>query len=167
MQTRPRRNASDGAKVLEENTTWEAVPRVNCCSCFSFDLETPVKENNPFPALTGYFISKKHACYFSNCLGAPAGSTISEQCHLLVYGESISSLRRAAACTACLDARMPSRFRRVFVTLWTGAHQVPLSMGFSSQASWNGLPCPPPADLPNPGIKSACVSCTAGRFFTH
>ena len=48
-----------------------------------------MKENNPFPALTGYFISRKHTCYFSNCLGAPVGSTVSEQCHLLVYGESI------------------------------------------------------------------------------
>ena len=31
--------------------------------------------------------------------------------------------------------------------------QVPLSMGFSRQEYWSGLPCPPPGDLPNPGIK--------------
>ena len=38
-------------------------------------------------------------------------------------------------------------------TLWTGAWQSPLSMGFSRQEYWSGLPCPPPRDLPNPGIK--------------
>ena len=41
----------------------------------------------------------------------------------------------------------------LFVTLWTVAHQAPLSMGFSKQEYWSGLPCPPPGDLPNPGIE--------------
>ena len=36
---------------------------------------------------------------------------------------------------------------------WTVAHQAPLSMGFSKQEYWSGLPFPPPGDLPNPGIK--------------
>ena len=38
-------------------------------------------------------------------------------------------------------------------TLCTVACQAPLSMGFSRQESWSGLPCPPPGDFPNPGIK--------------
>ena len=38
-------------------------------------------------------------------------------------------------------------------TLWTVAHQVPLSIGFSKQEYWSVLPCPPPGDLPDPGIK--------------
>ena len=42
---------------------------------------------------------------------------------------------------------------QLFVTPWTVACQAPLSMGFSRQEYWNGLPCPPPGDLPNPGIK--------------
>ena len=42
---------------------------------------------------------------------------------------------------------------RLFATPWTVAHQAPLSMGFSRQESWSGLPCPPPGDLPNPGIE--------------
>ena len=48
-----------------------------------------------------------------------------------------------------------SRFSHVslFLTLWTVIHQAPLSMGFSRQEYWSGLPCPPPGDLPNPGIK--------------
>ena len=38
-------------------------------------------------------------------------------------------------------------------TPWTVAHQVPLSMGFSRQEYWDGLPFPPPRYLPYPGIK--------------
>ena len=39
--------------------------------------------------------------------------------------------------------------------LWTAARQAPLSMGTSRQEDWSGLPCPPPGDLPSPGIKPA------------
>ena len=39
----------------------------------------------------------------------------------------------------------------LFATLWTVAHQAPLSMGFSRQEYWSGLPCPPPGDFPNTG----------------
>ena len=57
---------------------------------------------------------------------------------------------------------------RLFVTPWTVAHQAPLSMGFSRQEYWSGLPCPPPGDLPNPGIEPTSLTCPAlaGRFFT-
>ena len=40
-----------------------------------------------------------------------------------------------------------------FVTPWTVAHQAPLSMGFSRQEYWSGLPCRPPEDLPNTGTE--------------
>ena len=39
----------------------------------------------------------------------------------------------------------------LFAILWTVAGQAPLSMGFSRQEYWSGLPCPPPRDLPEPG----------------
>ena len=42
---------------------------------------------------------------------------------------------------------------RLFATPWTVAHQAPLSMGFSRQEYWSGLPFPSPEDLPNPGIE--------------
>ena len=45
------------------------------------------------------------------------------------------------------------------------AHQAPLSMGFSRQEYWGGLPCPPPGDLPNPRIEPGSPA-LAGRFFT-
>ena len=47
---------------------------------------------------------------------------------------------------------MPRRVR-LFEIAWTVAHQAPLSMGFSRQEYWSGLPCPPPGDLPDPGIE--------------
>ena len=40
-----------------------------------------------------------------------------------------------------------------FVALWTVAHQAPLSMGFSRQGYWSGLPFPTPGDLPDPRIE--------------
>ena len=57
-------------------------------------------------------------------------------------------------------------------TPWTvspwGLHGTPLSMGFSRQEHWNGMPCPLPGHLPNPGIEPVSVmsSALAGRFFT-
>ena len=52
--------------------------------------------------------------------------------------------------------------------LWVVAHQAPLSMGVSRQEYWSGLSCPPPGDLPNPGIELTSLMSPAlvGRFFT-
>ena len=47
----------------------------------------------------------------------------------------------------------PSVLSHLFAIPWTIAHQAPLSMGFSRQEYWSGLPFPPPGDLPNPGIE--------------
>ena len=53
-------------------------------------------------------------------------------------------------------------------TAWTVALQAPLSMGFSRQEYWRGLPGPPPGDLSDPGIEPASLMSPslAGRFFT-
>ena len=53
-------------------------------------------------------------------------------------------------------------------TLWTVARQAPLSMGFSRQGYWSGLPCPPPGALPDPGIKPMSLKspALAGGSFT-
>ena len=81
-------------------------------------------------------------------------------------------LDRMECVCVCVRARVHplSRFSRVrlFATLWTAARQAPLSMGFSRQECWSGLPCPPPGDLPNPGIKPVSLSspALAGGFFT-
>ena len=60
---------------------------------------------------------------------------------------------------------------QLFRNLWTVDCQAPLSMGFSRQEYWSGLPCPPPGDLPNQVMEPAPhISCIreklAGQFFT-
>jgi len=62
----------------------------------------------------------------------------------------------------CVCVCVFSRFMRehLFVTLWTVAHQTPLSMRFSRQECWSGLPCPPSGGLPDPGVEH--LSCCAG-----
>ena len=56
----------------------------------------------------------------------------------------------------------------LFETLWTIAHQAPLSMGFSRHEYWSGLPFPSPGDLPDTGIEpgSLMSPALAGEFFT-
>ena len=62
------------------------------------------------------------------------------------------------SCSALFDSATP----------WNAACQAPLSMGFSRQEYWSGLPFPPPGDLPNPEIEltSSAPPALAGRFFT-
>ena len=50
------------------------------------------------------------------------------------------------------------QLRQTLWTLWTTARQAPLSMGFSRQEDWSGLPCAPPGDLPDPGIQVSSLS---------
>ena len=45
-----------------------------------------------------------------------------------------------------------------FVTPWIVAYQAPLCMGFPRQEYWSVLPCPPPGDLPNPGIEPTSLA---------
>ena len=49
-------------------------------------------------------------------------------------------------------------------TSWTVAHQVPLSMGFSRQEYWNGLPFPSLGNLPHPGIKPVSPALQVDSF---
>ena len=53
------------------------------------------------------------------------------------------------------------------VTLRTVAHQVPLSMGFSRQEYWSGLPCPPSGDLPNLGTETTLQVSCIGRWVVY
>ena len=63
-----------------------------------------------------------------------------------------------------------SRFSHLwlFATLWTAAHQAPLSMGLSGPEYWSGVLFPSPGDLPNPGIEPMSLTspALAGKFFT-
>ena len=74
-----------------------------------------------------------------------------------------SEKNQGRVCKLCVPSHV-----RFFSTLWTVAHQAPLSLGFSRQVYQSGLPFPPPRDLPSPGIKptSLMSPVLAGGFFT-
>ena len=69
----------------------------------------------------------------------------------------------------CQSAVVVSSFSRVSlsVTLWAAACQAPLSMEFSRQEGWDGLPFPPPGDLPDPGIEPASPALADVLFITE
>ena len=93
-----------------------------------------------------------------------------EEPALWIPGRDVAAYSQSSDLRTRLHACMLSCFSRVwlFVTLWAAALQAPLSMGFSRQEYWSGLPCLPPGDLPNPGIKPESLKfpTLAGGFFT-
>ena len=77
----------------------------------------------------------------------PKEKTYQKYNQLIVQKKKKESLEKLCAlCSvtqSCHDSAAP----------WTAACQAPLSMGFSRQEYWSGLPCPSPGDLPNPGFE--------------
>ena len=92
--------------------------------------------------------------------------TAASDCHL----HPVPSCTLPAVHSIIMHVCVLSRFShvRLCATPWTVAHLAPLSVGFSRQEYWSGLPCPPPGDLPNPEVKPSSVMspALAGRFFT-
>ena len=80
----------------------------------------------------------------------------------MVWNLSFKALKNNMCCLSCISC-VP-----LFAIPWTVAHQAPLSRGFSRQEYWSGLPCPPPGDLPYPGVEPASLMSPAwaGGFFT-
>ena len=80
----------------------------------------------------------------------------------LLTSKSVTSFQ-----LSCMHSSHFSRVR-LFATPWTVAHQAPLSMGFSRQGYWSGLPSPPPGALPDPGMGPVSLTspALAGGFFT-
>ena len=68
----------------------------------------------------------------------------------------------------CVCVRSVASICLTLATPWTVACQAPLSIGFSRQEYWSGLPCLPPGELPDPGMEpvSPVSPALAGRFFT-
>ena len=64
--------------------------------------------------------------------------------HIIVKGGCIINFKSVCILTKLCPT---------LVTLWTIAHQAPLSVEFSTQESWSRFPLPPPGDLPDPGIE--------------
>ena len=78
------------------------------------------------------------------------------------YCQREKAIERAIANSVCLSHICSVR---LFVNPWTAACQGPLSMGFSRKEYWSGLPCTPPGDLPNPGIKRGSLAMQADFFY--
>ena len=68
----------------------------------------------------------------------------------------------------CVGLCLVTQSCLTLATPWIVAHWAPLSMGFSRQEYWNGMPFSSPGDLPDPGIETACLMspALAGGFFT-
>ena len=82
----------------------------------------------------------------------PAVSLLTVWCVWCLVAKSLHSHGCLAVSSHAVCAYLVSRVQ-FFATPGTVAFQAPLSMGFSRQGYWSGLPCPSPGDLPNPGIK--------------
>ena len=91
--------------------------------------------------------------YITNHQRSVDSFKIVRQCILNSYCKiKICELLQFSKCRMCVCASH-SVVSRFFVTPWTVTRQAPLSMEFSRQEYWSGLPCPAPGDLPNPGIE--------------
>ena len=93
----------------------------------------------------------------SRSLGSPMA------CH----GQGPPSCWQLLPLCVCVCAKSFQLFQLLAI-LWTVAHQVPLSMGFSRQEYWSGWSCSPPGDLPDPRIEPTSLRspALAGGFFT-
>ena len=72
------------------------------------------------------------------------------------------SVYASAYCRQCVLSHFSSV--RLCETLWSVARQASLSMGFSRQEYWSGLPCPLARDLPNPGTGPMSPVSYIGRW---
>ena len=85
-------------------------------------------------------------------------------------------MRRRVQCSSCKQLQGSRKkvrkyqslsLARLLVTPWTAACLAPLTMGFSRQGYWNGLPFPSPEDLPNPGIEPRSRALQADSSLTE
>ena len=113
---------------------------------------TPLQKE-VWPLLSGFqeLISKSLGCHLHRTV-----SVLSQQCdwgwgtfESTADGLESEVNHLGSGCAVCQSLSCV----QLFMTPWPGAHQSPLSMGFSRQEYWSGLPLPSPGDLPNPGIK--------------
>ena len=82
---------------------------------------------------------------------SPPGSSVHGISQARLLGWMVISFSRRSFTLVCVSRSVTSGY---FETPWAVALQTPLSMGFSRQEYWSGLPLPSPGDLPNPGIES-------------
>ena len=94
-----------------------------------------------------------------------SATQLCESSHPYSAGKLSWRLRVKKNHTSQLSCCLVTKSCPTLVTPWTVALQAPLSMGFSMQEYWSGLPFPPSGDLPHPGIEPTSPALTI-RFFT-
>ena len=82
---------------------------------------------------------------------SPKVSVLSSRANTNMHISQVTALKFFIV-VFCLSVKLLSCVR-LFTTPWTVTYQAPLSMGFSRQQYWSGLPFPSPGDLPDPGIE--------------
>ena len=88
------------------------------------------------------------------------------QCILTHIGTSYFSLQTILFCTTN-GSGLVTKLCPTLATPWTVACQAPLSMRFSRQEYWSGLPFPSPRDLPDPGMKPGSPALQADSLPTE
>ena len=131
--------------------------------CRSWTWRSPFTMDNlwidlPFPSVLS--LSRPLSPFLSSSLLPSLSLSLLSFFFSLIEGEMLACNHLS---WSCLVSRV-----WLFETLSIIAHQAPLSMGFSRQEYWSGLPSPPPWNLSNPGIKPASLMspALAGEFFT-
>ena len=165
-------SANDHNSQLLWNTCWEPVTKCFICVSSFYELGSEISPRKELgsekPRLYNQKVAestfKSRPALTPRSLQSLPTTTISISFHKYhCYLRFPSTWYLSIMCVL-------SHFSRVwlFATPWTAAHQVPLSMGFSRQEYWSGLPRSPPGDLPNPGIKAVSLvpPALAGGFFT-
>ena len=130
-------------------------------------------------AVLSYTTCQTPAQFWTCCLLLPCFPTNLKPAFLPVKDSLLIGETRSGKCTHPQGHTAEARASQTWVCqvplvssslqpLWTTAHQAPLSMRFSRQECWNGLPCPPPGDLPDPGIEPETLTspALAGGLFT-
>ena len=84
-------------------------------------------------------------------------------------GHAYGHLKHAQCGNSCMFTNrcLVAKLGLTLANPWTVACQAPLSMGFSRQEYWSGLPFPSPGDFPNPGIEPASCAFLGGFFTTE
>ena len=130
---------------------WKALRRLSWSQMVLVTWVPPLRVNTWVALHESFHFTEPHLFNRNSttyCLGSPKDSLdhvkIQKHNRCSVYSESVS------------HSVVP-----IFATPWTVAHQAPLSIGFSRQEYWSGLPFPSPGDLPNPGIEPRSLTLQA------
>ena len=116
-----------------------------------------------------YHWGRKVRCGEKRCIYDPTfvnqGTASPQYVYMYIFYVKYLSLEKTWKSILYLKGIMKAKVKslrcvRLFATPWTVVYQAPLSMGFSRQEYWSGLPFPPPGDFPDPGSNPGLLHCS-------